>query len=180
MYLIENARLGAAVTIAGKAGMQPVAPNAALMQRFGALRGRGERVLLYPDGGDESTKSRPMLVQSILRSEVRIVLVPMIHPKFKNAMHPSGSGTWFTWIMNVVQRLRDRDQVLDISAPIEEVADSVDGVASCYGTPIFRPAIAGRLALTLWDEVIAAQLKLETGLDQTPLMFAGYPVLSEE
>jgi len=176
--LAQIANPGHKVVVAGFAGISPVTPNAALFSRMAEVRTRGGYTLVYPDGGPECELALPMLVQSILRSRTRIVLIPKVHLSFKNVAHPSGNGSWDDWCREQIRPLREKDATLDVSDPTDAVCEVADGVVSCYSSTMFRPAVKGKLALTLWDDFIKAQLLESTGLHQTPLMLAGeYPVL---
>ncbi len=176
--LLHRARPGVPVAIAGFAGVVPTTPNPELARKMDALRRRtGAKVLVYPDGGPECEQALPMLVQSMLATRRPVLLVPKPHPKSSALAHPEG-GTWGEWCERSLEPLRNAGKVADFAEPTNEVADCADGVAGSYGSIIMRPAIAGKLALTLWTPAVWSLLKEETGLDCTPLMLnKTFPVL---
>ena len=173
---VEDKHPHAPVAVAGFAGIAPVKPSIELMQAMASLRAGGRTVLVYPDGGPECKRALPMLVASILRTP-GLFLVPKFHPKMDQVTHPEG-GTWGQWCRAVLHPLRNRGSVIELAAPTDEVVEAADGVVSGYSTTLIRAAATGKIALTLWDDIIRKELKCATGLDKTPLMLDGrFPVL---
>lgn len=175
---LQGARPGVPVIIAGYHGYTPSAPRLELVRKVEDLRQRtGAKVLVYPDGGPECG-ALPMLVESLLQTRRPVMLAPKPHPKSSALGHPSG-GSWGEWLNRALGPLREVGKVVDFAEPTNEVADCADGVISGYGSIIMRPAMAGKLALTLWTPAVRELLKQETGLDATPLMLHGFPVLEK-
>lgn len=175
--LLQRSRPSAGSVIAGFAGIAPVAVRPELAEVLAVIRReRKTKILVYPDGGPECERALPMLVDSILQTP-GLFLVPKFHPKMDQVTHPEG-GTWGQWCRAVLHPLRNCGRVIELAAPTDEVVEAADGVVSGYSTTLIRAAAAGKVALTLWDDIIRKELTCATGLDKTPLMLDGrFPVL---
>lgn len=168
------------IVVAGLVGVSLVTPSPGLISSFDAIRQRtGGKVLVYPDGGPMCERALPLFVESVLRTNTHVTVVPKFHPAFKTLVCPLG-GTWDQWCHSQLGPLRACHRVVDFVDSTDEVIEAADGVASSFSTTLIRAACAGKLALTLLDEVSREIFKKSTQLDETPLIRDGrFPVLTE-
>ncbi len=177
--LVRAARPNSRIVLAGFSGITKMAPSQSIADKFAALRQRtGLKYIVYPDGGEECDPALRILVESIQRSRIGFVLIPKIHPKFKDVLTPNSHETWGQWCRRELAPLRNRGMVLECEEPVDELVLAADATASCYSTTLLRAAAAGKGALTLSTPVIKRLLLRETGLSRTPLMMrGGFPIL---
>lgn len=164
----------------GFAGITPVKANPDLKARMDSLREKAsDKLLVYPDGGPDADPALRHLVSSILETSQRVILIPKFHPKFKDVLREDGT-TWGVWCDRVLEPLTMCGRVHMMSEPTDEIIQYADGVASGYSSTLMRPATAGKLALTLWNQSTASELFRQAGLKKSPLMMqGGYPVLAQ-